>query len=156
MSQHSLSPGNLLNLLTCDVDRVVNITQSIHALWSLPLQLIVVLWLLWGQLGLGALAGVGVVVVMIPINKLLADKIGSLSQTLMKHKDSRVSFTTQLVSMIRTLKMTNLDQLFISRICDSRALELRALATRKYLDAACVYFWAATPVLVPVAAFSVA
>ena len=93
----------------------VNITQSIHALWSLPLQLIVVLWLLWGQLRLGALAGVGVVVVMIPINKLLADKIGSLSQTLMKHKDSRVSFTTQLVSMIRTLKMTNLDQLFISR-----------------------------------------
>lgn len=38
---------------------------------------------------------------------------------------------------------------------DERYGEIKALAGRKYLDAACVYFWASTPVLIPITAFSV-
>lgn len=33
------------------------------------------------------------------------------------------------------------------QIAEARACELAALAVRKYLDALCVYFWAATPLL---------
>lgn len=39
-------------------------------------------------------------------------------------------------------------------LLDERYGEVKALAGRKYLDAACVYFWAATPVLIPIATFS--
>lgn len=30
---------------------------------------------------------------------------------------------------------------------------MKALSARKYLDAACVYFWASNPVLIPILAF---
>ncbi len=35
-----------------------------------------------------------------------------------------------------------------------RALELKALKGRKYLDALCVYFWATTPVLISILTFA--
>lgn len=34
-----------------------------------------------------------------------------------------------------------------AQIAEARACELAALAVRKYLDALCVFFWAATPLL---------
>ena len=42
------------------------------------------------QVGLAFLAGLGFSLVMIPVNRFLANKIGELSQTMMEKKDGRV------------------------------------------------------------------
>jgi ATP-binding cassette subfamily C (CFTR/MRP) protein 10 len=42
------------------------------------------------QVGLAFLAGVGFAVMLIPVNRVIAVKIGDLSQKLMSQKDSRV------------------------------------------------------------------
>ena len=38
-------------------------------------------------------------------------------------------------------------------MAEARNGELQALAVRKYLDALCVYFWAATPILISLLTF---
>jgi hypothetical protein len=41
----------------------------------------------------------------------------------------------------------------VAQVLVHRRAELRALAVRKYLDALCVYFWAATQLLLSVSTF---
>jgi len=48
------------------------------------------LYLLYLQVGVAFLAGVAFAVLLIPVNRYIAVKIGELSQTLMVQKDSRV------------------------------------------------------------------
>lgn len=47
----SLPPpaGRVQTLMSVDADRVVNLCLSFHELWSLPLQILVALWLLYTQ-----------------------------------------------------------------------------------------------------------
>ena len=55
---------------------------------------------------------------------------------------------------IRSLKMLGLEKIIFDISNKQRVGELRYLAIRKYLDAACVFLWASTPIIVPYATFS--
>ncbi|KAH9632341.1 hypothetical protein HF086_010266 [Spodoptera exigua] len=142
------SIGEITNFMSTDTDRIVNSCPSFHALWSIPLQLFITLFLLYQQVGISFLAGVAFSVILIPINKMIANKIGQLSTELMKHKDSRVSLISDLLKGIRTVKVHVWEDYFINRVSEARSQELRYLRGRKYLDAICVVLWATTPVLV--------
>lgn len=71
-----LSTGEVVNFMSTDTDRIVNSCPSFHAFWSIPFQLAVTFYLLYTQVGLAFLAGVCFAVVLIPVNKLIAMKIG--------------------------------------------------------------------------------
>ncbi|KAL9250967.1 ABC transporter C family member 13-like protein [Drosera capensis] len=60
---------------------------------------------------------------------------------------SRIRQTGELLTHIRTLKMYGWEVLFIGWVMETRSSEVMHLATRKYLDAWCVFFWATTPTL---------
>lgn len=49
LTGRSFMSGNALNLMTSDVDRVANFCTSFHMFWSLPLQIIVTLYMLYTQ-----------------------------------------------------------------------------------------------------------
>jgi ATP-binding cassette, subfamily C (CFTR/MRP), member 10 len=66
-------------------------TSSFHQFWSLPVQIAIALYLLYGQLGLAFLAGLTFAILLIPLNRVLANKIGALSTAMMQQKDARVN-----------------------------------------------------------------
>lgn len=140
--------GEITNFMSTDTDRIVNSCPSFHALWSIPLQLVITLLLLYQQVGLSFLAGVAFSVLLIPINKVVANKIGSLSTDMMRYKDERVSLLADVLSGIRSIKVHVWEEYFINRVTEARDKELKYLRGRKYLDAVCVVLWATTPVLV--------
>jgi len=72
------SSGEIINFMSTDTDRIVNICPSFHAFWSIPLQVAVTLYLLYRQIGISFLAGVIFAVLLIPINRFLANKIGKI------------------------------------------------------------------------------
>lgn len=82
--------GTLQTLMAVDTARVVNVVASGHELWGLPLQIGVALWLLWTQVEFAFLAGLAVVVLLIPINRVLAMRIQAASERLMTAKDARI------------------------------------------------------------------
>ncbi|XP_026752373.2 uncharacterized protein LOC113512651 [Galleria mellonella] len=144
----SFTIGEITNFMSTDTDRIINACPSFHAVWSIPLQLIITLFLLYQQVGISFLAGVAFSVILIPINKLIANKIGQLSTELMKYKDTRVSLMSDLLRGIRTVKVHVWEDYFISKVTEARKAELHYLRSRKLLDAICVVLWATTPVLV--------
>lgn len=128
---------------------------------------------LYIQVGIAFLAGLGVAILLLPINKYVATKIGEMSKKMMRWKDERVkvmimlsfiiftlrpSLCFQLISEsiggIRSVKMSLWETHFEARINSIRERELYYLKIRKYLDAVCVYLWASAPLLISVAIFA--
>lgn len=86
----SITLGEVVNLMSTDSDRVVNFFNSFHELWSLPFQFSITLYLLYLQVGLAFLGGLGVALLLVPLNKLLASRILSNNTDMLRHKDGRV------------------------------------------------------------------
>lgn len=93
------------------------------------------------------LSGLAITILLIPVNKWIAELIASATNKMMKQKDERVRRTGEILSRIRTLKMYAWEILFAGWLMETRSLEVKHLSTRKYLDAWCVFFWATTPTL---------
>ncbi|XP_055957063.1 ATP-binding cassette sub-family C member 10 isoform X2 [Patella vulgata] len=146
--------GQIVNFMSTDTNRIVNFCPSFHAIWSLPFQVSFSLYLLHQQVGLSFLAGLTFAIILIPINRQLAIKIGDLSKKMMGQKDSRVKLMNEVLSGIRVVKFYSWEQHFKEKINFVRDKELNNLKGQKYLDALCVYFWATTPVLISILTFT--
>lgn len=86
----SMSTGEIINFISTDTDRIVNFCQSFHQFWSLPIQVIIALVLLYQQVNYCFLIGIGFIIIVIPINQYIAKKIANYSTFLMFAKDKRI------------------------------------------------------------------
>lgn len=66
---------------------------------------------------------------------------------------SFLQLMTEFLCGIRVIKFYAWEKHFSTRINACRAKELQKLRAIKYLDAVCVYLWAALPVVVSIAIF---
>lgn len=82
--------GEVVNFMSTDTDRVVNFFNSFHELWSLPFQFSITLFLLYLQVGVAFVGGLGVALLLVPLNKFLASRILDNNKHMLRHKDSRV------------------------------------------------------------------
>lgn len=101
----TFSTGYLVNLLTSDTERVVNLTPSFNELWAMPVQVIVAVWLLYCQVGASCFVGVAILILLLPLNRVITSLIGKFSSELMHHKDLRVKvyFTITFVSLLSAI-----------------------------------------------------
>jgi ATP-binding cassette, subfamily C (CFTR/MRP), member 4 len=65
--------GQVVNLLSNDVNRFDIAFIFIHFLWVGPLQTIVVTYFLWQELGVSSLVGVSIFLVFIPLQGMYID-----------------------------------------------------------------------------------
>ena len=143
----------MANYLSSDTDRVVNFAGSFHAAWSLPLQFVVTLVLLYYQVGWACLVGVVISALMVPVNKCIANAIGKHSGLALEAKDRRISLMTEILGGIRVIKCFAWERHFFDNVRGVRTTELRHIKWKKYLDALCVYLWATTPVIISILTF---
>uniref|UniRef100_A0A672G572 ATP-binding cassette, sub-family C (CFTR/MRP), member 10 n=1 Tax=Salarias fasciatus TaxID=181472 RepID=A0A672G572_SALFA len=147
------SLGEAVNLMSADTDRVVNFFNSFHELWSLPFRFAVTLYLLYLQVGVAFLGGLAVALLLVPFNKFLASRIVSNNKHMLRCKDSRVKLMTEILFGIRVIKFYSWEAHFARKVAECRRRELSHLKAVKYLDALCVYTWAALPVLICILTF---
>ncbi|XP_034818031.2 ATP-binding cassette sub-family C member 10 isoform X6 [Pan paniscus] len=145
--------GEALNLLGTDSERLLNFAGSFHEAWGLPLQLAITLYLLYQQVGVAFVGGLILALLLVPVNKVIATRIMASNQEMLQHKDARVKLVTELLSGIRVIKFCGWEQALGARVEACRARELGQLRVIKYLDAACVYLWAALPVVISIIIF---
>lgn len=141
------SDGEIQTFMSIDADRTVNLCNSFHDMWSLPLQIGVALYLLYTQVKFAFVSGLTITILLIPVNKWISEMIASATGKMMKQKDERIRRTGELLTYIRTLKMYGWELRFTEWLMETRSSEVTHLSRRKYLDAWCVFFWATTPSL---------
>ncbi|NXS08480.1 MRP7 protein, partial [Neodrepanis coruscans] len=145
--------GEIVNFMSTDTSRLVNFCLGFHEMWSLPFQFAITLYLLYQQVGVSFLGGLALALLLVPINKVIANRIVMNSKEMLKHKDTRVKLMTEFLCGIRVIKFYTWEKHFSTRINACRAKELQKLRAIKYLDALCVYLWAALPVVISIAIF---
>uniref|UniRef100_A0A8C8ZXC6 ATP-binding cassette sub-family C member 10 n=1 Tax=Prolemur simus TaxID=1328070 RepID=A0A8C8ZXC6_PROSS len=145
--------GEVLNLLGTDSERLLNFAGSFHEAWGLPLQLAITLYLLYQQVGVAFVGGLILALLLVPVNKVIATRIMASNQEMLQHKDARVKLMAELLSGIRVIKFCGWEKALGARVEAYRARELGRLCVIKYLDAACVYLWAALPVVISIIIF---
>uniref|UniRef100_A0AAQ5ZJQ3 ATP-binding cassette, sub-family C (CFTR/MRP), member 10 n=1 Tax=Amphiprion ocellaris TaxID=80972 RepID=A0AAQ5ZJQ3_AMPOC len=145
--------GEVVNLMSTDTDRVVNFFKSFHEVWSMPFRFSVTLYLMYLQVGVAFLGGLAVALVMIPFNKFIATRLLSNNKHMLRCKDNRVKLMTEILFGIRVIKFYNWEPHFTQKVTESRKEELSHLRAMKYLDALCVYTWAALPVVISILTF---
>jgi len=149
-------PPDLATLAGVDAPRLVNAISSLMELWSLPLQALFCMLLLYAQVRLAFSAGVALFCALAPVNRRLAQLIGDASARMMSAKDARVSAAAGLLRSVRVAKMHGWEAALARRVAQARAEETRHLAERKRLDAGCVFLWASSQLLLSAATFALA
>ncbi|XP_034021454.1 multidrug resistance-associated protein 1-like, partial [Thalassophryne amazonica] len=66
--------GEIVNLMSVDAQRFMDLITYINMIWSAPLQVVLALYFLWQNLGPSVLAGVAVMILMVPVNAVIAMK----------------------------------------------------------------------------------
>ena len=61
-----------MNLMSVDAQRLMDLLTFVNILWSGPLQIIISLYFLYNTMGVSILAGLGVMVLLIPSNILIS------------------------------------------------------------------------------------
>lgn len=67
-----------MNLMSVDSQKLMDATNYMQLMWSSVIQITLSIFFLWRELGPSILAGVGVMVLLIPVNGVLATKIRNI------------------------------------------------------------------------------
>lgn len=126
----------------------MDLTAYINMLWSAPLQIGLAVYFLWGILGPSVLAGLGVMIVLIPVNGVIANKVKTLQIRQMKNKDERVKLMNEILSGIKVLKLYAWEPSFEDQVLKIREKELKVLKEAAYLNAGTSFIWSCAPFLV--------
>jgi ATP-binding cassette, subfamily C (CFTR/MRP), member 1 len=73
--------GDIVNHMSIDVDRLMNLVPYLHMVWSGPVQVIVSIIMLYFVVSWSVFAGVFVMLITIPINGFVAKKVLALEFT---------------------------------------------------------------------------
>ncbi|OQR87169.1 ATP-binding Cassette (ABC) Superfamily [Thraustotheca clavata] len=148
------STGEITNLMSIDAQRLQDITSYSHAIWYAFFQIIVASYLLYLQLGVAFVAGVIVILLLIPTTALISKLMQTLQDKLMKIKDERVKVTYEVLSGIKVIKLQAWENSFTSRVMEFRTQELNRLRKYIYADSFSDIVYNGVPSLVTIASFA--
>ncbi|XP_036134636.1 multidrug resistance-associated protein 1 isoform X3 [Molossus molossus] len=154
-ARKSSTVGEIVNLMSVDAQRFMDLTTYINMIWSAPLQVILALYLLWLNLGPSVLAGVAVMILMVPLNAVMAMKTKTYQVAHMKSKDSRIKLMNEILNGIKVLKLYAWELAFKDKVLAIRQEELKVLKKSAYLAAVGTFTWVCTPFLVALCTFAV-
>ncbi|XP_061829744.1 multidrug resistance-associated protein 1 [Nerophis lumbriciformis] len=147
--------GEIVNLMSVDAQRFMDLIAYINMVWSAPLQVVLALYFLWQNLGPSVLAGVAVMILMVPINAFIAMKTKTYQVAQMKSKDNRIKLMNEMLNGIKVLKLYAWELAFKGKVSDIRESELKVLKKAAYLGAVSTFTWVCAPFLVALSTFAV-
>ncbi|XP_052851265.1 multidrug resistance-associated protein 1 isoform X4 [Drosophila gunungcola] len=146
--------GEIVNLMAVDAQRFMELTTYLNMIWSAPLQIGLALYFLWQQLGPSVLAGLAVMIILIPVNGVVASRIKTYQIRQMKYKDERVKLMNEVLSGIKVLKLYAWEPSFEKQVLDIREKEIATLRSTAYLNAGTSFLWSCAPFLVSLVTFA--
>uniref|UniRef100_A0A4W2H383 Multidrug resistance-associated protein 4 n=1 Tax=Bos indicus x Bos taurus TaxID=30522 RepID=A0A4W2H383_BOBOX len=125
--------GQIVNLLSNDVNRFDQVTMFLHYLWVGPLQAIAVTALLWMETGISCLAGMAVLIFLLLLQSCFGMWFSSLRSKTAALTDDRIRTMSEFISGIRTIKMNAWEKSLIDLITRLRRKEISKILKSSYL-----------------------
>ena len=152
----SKSTGDIVNYMAVDTQRLQELTQFGQMLWSAPFQIVLCMLSLYQLVGLSMLAGVAAMLLMVPVNGLIARIMKTLQKKQMKNKDARTRLVTEILNNMKSIKLYAWSQAFMNKLNFVRnEQELKTLRKIGASQAFANFTWSTTPFLVSCSTFTV-
>jgi ATP-binding cassette, subfamily C (CFTR/MRP), member 1 len=150
------STGDIVNHMAVDQQRLADLTQYGQQIWSAPFQIVLCMISLYQLVGISMLAGVGAMIIMIPLNGVIARIMKKLQITQMKNKDQRTRLMTEILNNMKSIKLYAWTSAFMDNLSHIRNdLELNTLRKIGAAQAFANFTWSTTPFFVSCSTFAV-
>ena len=146
--------GEIVNLMSVDAGRFNFSMSYFHLIWAAPLQVGIIIYLLYLELGVSCLAGVGVLILLLPVNYHVSKKIMEVVKSQMEIKDERIKVMNEILSGIKVLKLYAWEEAFMKRVMSIRNKECVKILKYAYYECMSAVLWAAAPLLTALASFT--
>lgn len=148
--------GTVINLMSIDSFKVSEVCAYLHFLWaSVPVQVTIAIFLLYRILGYSSFVGIVLMVLLLPLNMLIAKGFAKVQKKIMARTDARTHSTNEVLQNIRIIKYFAWETRFGEIVDEKRRAELKALRKRYILWSVSATLWYGSPVLITLISFFV-
>ncbi|KAI0199662.1 metal resistance protein YCF1 [Astrocystis sublimbata] len=152
----SKTTGDIVNYMAVDGQRLQDLTQFAQQAWSAPFQITICMISLYQLVGWSMLSGIGVMLIMIPINGFIARFMKRLQKQQMKNKDARSRLIAEIINNMKSIKLYAWSTAFMNKLNFVRNdLELKNLRRIGAGQAFANFTWSTTPFLVSCSTFAI-
>ena len=133
--------GKIVNLVQIDCMKFSWALWCVHALWAMPIMLIVAIFMLCSMLGAAGFVGLIIMVVMMPVNMRIMQGQFKYQKRITERRDERVELLTELLQGMKLIKLLGWEQQMADKLDEKRQEELKAIKTKVFLEAGSTIMW---------------
>ncbi|XP_021935708.1 multidrug resistance-associated protein 4-like isoform X2 [Zootermopsis nevadensis] len=126
--------GQAVNLLSNDASRFDAMFLFVAYVWIGPIQMVIIMYLVWQQIGIAMFSGVASVVLLIPLQAFIGKMISTLRLRTAKRTDQRIRFMNEIVVGIQVIKMYAWEKPFSHLVSVARKREIQAVRASSYMQ----------------------
>uniref|UniRef100_A0A665UVT8 ATP-binding cassette, sub-family C (CFTR/MRP), member 9 n=1 Tax=Echeneis naucrates TaxID=173247 RepID=A0A665UVT8_ECHNA len=153
MSMGEMTLGQINNLVAIETNQLMWFLFLCPNLWAMPVQIVMGVILLYYLLGWSALVGASVIVLLAPLQYLIATKLADTQKVSLEHSTDRLKKTTEILKGIKLLKLYAWENIFCDSVEETRGKELTSLRTFALYTSLSIFMNAAIPIAAVLATF---
>ncbi|XP_046342176.2 multidrug resistance-associated protein 1-like isoform X2 [Haliotis rufescens] len=148
------SMGHMTNLVSGDVSTIAAKFSNMIFILFTPIDIVVIFLQLFYLLGPAAGLGFLVVLILVPINMHISDKITDLFAKNAKHKDEKMKLLNEVLTGMKVLKLNAWEPCFGAKLSACREREMDVLTRMTYYRALHIFSWNTAPYLISMVIFT--
>lgn len=152
-SRQTRSSGEIINIMSVDVQRITDFIWYLNTIWMLPVQVSLAIYILHLNLGTGALVALAVTMVVMAGNIPLTRIQKRYQSKIMEAKDNRMKSTSEVLRNMKTLKLQAWDTHYLQKLIDLRKVEHNWLWKSLRLSALTAFIFWGSPTFISVFTF---
>ncbi|KAI2558944.1 ATP binding cassette subfamily C member 8 [Homo sapiens] len=146
LSMGEMTAGQICNLVAIDTNQLMWFFFLCPNLWAMPVQIIVGVILLYYILGVSALIGAAVIILLAPVQYFVATKLSQAQRSTLEYSNERLKQTNEMLRGIKLLKLYAWENIFRTRVETTRRKEMTSLrAFAIYTSISSWPHWTALP-----------
>ena len=107
-----------------DTQKLFEVTQDGHLIWALPLSILLVTTCLLVVMGPTTLAGIAVLILMVPIVQWITKQMFQIRQKRIHMTDQRIQIASSMLRGIKVTKLNAYEENYKQRVLEARNQEL--------------------------------
>ncbi|TPX59470.1 hypothetical protein CcCBS67573_g09088 [Chytriomyces confervae] len=152
-TSHTSSTGYIVNLVSNDVQRFEDAAPFAHFIWLGPLEVVLMTYFMYTQIGYASFAGVAGLLLMIPLQGWFARLFARLRKNTVGLRDERIKCISDSLAGMLVVKLYAWEKAFEDSINSIRDQEMRNIRKASYLRALNEAFFFASGSLIEIFAF---
>ncbi|KAG0323846.1 Canalicular multispecific organic anion transporter 2, partial [Podila horticola] len=146
--------GEITNHMSVDAEKWINGSSFMPAIFFVPVDIAISMYLLYQLFGWSSVAGLVVVAVVVPLNAKMASFLHKFQNEKLKWMDTRIRTLTEILSSIKIVKLYGWEDAFREKIEALRTKELLAHKRFVTIRAVLAIVFSSVTLLMALATFS--